>query len=650
MDTPVSKATQAAAVPYGQHSRINMLSITLLIATLWLTTRPYVGVIDDSKFYTVQALNALMPGRFTEDLYFRYGSQDQFTIFSFIYAPFLGAFGIAKGNFILTVLGEFLWVASLFCFARSMFSDEKMALIAVVAAIVLPGNLDLLRSGEPILTPRLFAESFTLYAMGAMLRGHPLRSLVILCLSVIIHPLMTLPGLAVLFFYEAIKRPALWLAGAGATIAVLVFAISGVQPFSRLLLNFDPAWLAIVRLRDYFCFITQWGIGIWLPVCNTFAIAALGLSLAKPNERRFLFAVLVVSIGGFAVSLVGGDFLHNVLIVDTQTWRAAWLLAVVAHLFVGPALLRIKKHGQSTFTNAVFLVVFALCLLALSGFIPQLCVVSAPMAVIAWLVTAWEHQRQHKIPTIIQFLVFLCVGLISAITIIFVYLAMVQLAQTPIAFLQTARGITLTFFALIALLFYLTSSTRVHKLIIRPYPMLFIAVTLVALAGFSWDQRSPWTKFVDTTATPPVALTSLLPGNSPIYWEGDVTVPWFVLKRASYFSCDQGTGVLFSRGTAINYQRRYNNFQPLRTLDFGGVSWCPSAEGHVTTPLNKADLSTVCKNDQGLGALVLTKPAEDDPGELWVSPVKFEDDRTVDGKLRIFKTDRFFIYSCTDLR
>jgi uncharacterized membrane protein len=272
------------------------------------------------------------------------------------------------------------------------------------------------------------------------------------------------------------------------------------------------------------------------------------------------------------------------------------------------------------------------------------------MAVIAWLVASWEHRRQHKIPPIIQFFVFLCVGLISATTIMFVYLAMVDLAETPIAFLQTTRGIILTFSALIALLAYLIYPTRVHTLIIRPYPMLCIAVTLVALAGFSWDQRSPWTKFVDTTATPPVALTALLPGNSPIYWEGDVTVPWFVLKRASYFSCDQGTGVLFSRGTAINYQRRYNNFQPLRTLDFGKVSFCPSAEGHVTAPLSRADLSTVCKNDQGLGALVLTKPAEDDPGELWVSPVKFEDDQTVDGKLRIFKTDRFYIYSCIDLR
>ena len=118
-----------------------------------------------------------------------------------------------------------------------------MALVAVTAAIVLPGNLDFLRPGEPILTPRLFAEAITLYAMGSMLRGRPVRALLLLCLSITIHPLMTLPGLAVLFLYEAIKRPALWVVGAFATIVVLVLAIFGIQPFSRLLVNFDPAWL-----------------------------------------------------------------------------------------------------------------------------------------------------------------------------------------------------------------------------------------------------------------------------------------------------------------------------------------------------------------------------------------------------------------------
>jgi hypothetical protein len=68
-----------------------------------------------------------------------------------------------------------------------------------------------------------------------------------------------------------------------------------------------------------------------------------------------------------------------------------------------------------------------------------------------------------------------------------------------------------------------------------------------------------------------------------------------------------------------------------------------SAWSHAMTPLSRAALCSACKKELGLGALALTKPAEDDPGEIWLSPVKFEGVRTLDRKPRVFKTDRIFI-------
>jgi hypothetical protein len=107
--------------------------------------------------------------------------------------------------------------------------------------------------------------------------------------------------------------------------------------------------------------------------------------------------------------------------------------------------------------------------------------------------------------------------------------------------------------------------------------------------------------------------------------------------------------VLFSRGTAITYQRRFESFQPLRTLDFEG-DYCPTAEVHRSAPLRRDDLSTVCKREPELGALVLTQAVTHAQGRVWVAPVEFQDVRMVDGKLRRFATDRFFVYSCADLR
>src|SRR5205814_831067 len=83
-------------------------------------------------------------------------------------------------------------------------------------------------------------------------------------------------------------------------------------------------------------------------------------------------------------------------------------------------------------------------------------------------------------------------------------------------------------------------------------------------------------------------LVRLLPGSAPIYWEDSVATPWFLLKRASYFTCDQGAGTLFSRETAVTYQDRYANFQKLQTLDFRQYSFCPLTDARRTTPLQRA--------------------------------------------------------------
>jgi hypothetical protein len=648
MDNPPSQTTfgeQADPAPVGGLGRGEMLSVGLLIASLWLTTRPYTGVRGDSELYTVQALNSLLSGRFDNDLFFHYGSQDQFTVFSLIYKPFLIGFGISRGNLMLTVLGECLFVACLFYLARSIFDDGKMAFVAVTGAIVLPVNL----FGEAILTPRLFAEAFTLYAMGSMLRGRPVSSFVVLCLSTTIHPLMTLPGLVVFFIYEANKRPVLWLAASLAIIAGLTLATCGVQPFARLFVCVDAKWLAVIQVCDRSSFLTKWPILAWSPIFTTFALAALGAGIGQPRERRFLVTVLAVALGGLIMSFIGGDELHNLLIVDIQTWRSAWLLGAVAHLMIGPLYLRLASHCKSSFANGAVLLVFALGLFTLSGFMPGLSVISAPVAIIACLVTAREHRNRRALSMGTRFLVYFCIAISCEVAIILIYILLGRYTTAPDILLLTSRDIVLMVVALGALGFYLSKPANVDKLVTWRVPMLCLSIVLVAIAGFNWDQRSAWTKYVDSTVTAPSALAALLPEDSTVYWEGDVTLPWFVLKRPSYFSCEQGAGALFSHGTAIEYQRRYENFQPLRTLDFGGrFGWCPPEKGLAAAPLRRSDLSTVCQKDPGLGALVLIKPAEDDPGEVWVSPVDFDYERWGDGKLKVLKTDRFYIYSCAN--
>jgi hypothetical protein len=179
---------------------------------------------------------------------------------------------------------------------------------------------------------------------------------------------------------------------------------------------------------------------------------------------------------------------------------------------------------------------------------------------------------------------------------------------------------------------------------------LCLAIVLTTVAGFLWDRRSSWTTFVETTETPPLSLTSLLPKDQPIFAE-DVTIPWLLLKQSSYFSCDQGTGVLFSRGTAIAFGSRFQSFRPLHSLDVDRDKFCRAGKADESAlPLGRKDLSSACRREPGLGALVLTRAATDVPARVWISPAEYYYSHMLNGNFVSLSTDRFFIYSCSDLR
>ena len=621
------------------------LCLVLLIATVWLATRPYVGVVNDSRFYTVQTLAALLPGRFSDDLYFHYGSQDQFTLFTLIYKPVLAAFGMAKAAIVLTIVGQCLWIAGLVYFALGIFRDGRVALIAVTMAVALPAGV-MFNYGEQFLTPRLFAEATTLWALGLMLRGRPMSCLLLLGLSALVHPLMTLPGFAVLFLHEAGRRRIWWVFGAVAVIASFGLASLGVQPFVRLLETFDPAWFAVVRVRDFFCLLTEWGMFDWLKACNIFVVAALGMSVAEPRERQFFVVVLAVALGGLAVTLVGGDLLRNVLIVDAQQYRATWLLAVVANLFVGPLLLRVRWSALSGMTRVAL--ALAVCTLVATTFLGGGYLVTTPMVMFAGIAATWEQNRQERIPAGARVLGFTILGLTCGLAVTVLYEYFATIADWPSLFWPAARGLGLTLAALGGGAVLVTASTAARSTVIRSLVVFAIGLTVIAALG--WDQRTPWTQFIETADAAPESLSTLLPGQKPIYWEGDVRIPWFLLKRPSYFSCAQGTGSLFFRGIAINYARRFEDFRRLGTLDFGQETTCPAPPDPEPASFKRDELASICTKEPELGSLVLTRPLLFAPDGIWISPVNFEDVRAVNGHVQVVSTNRFFVYSCAALR
>ena len=112
-----------------------VMVMAVLLVALWITTHPYYGVIHDSRIYLVQALGSLYPGRFSQDLFLKYGSQDGFSVFTPLYSQAVRALGPARAAFATTMAGEALWLSALVFLTRSLFAKTPEFLFATVGAI-----------------------------------------------------------------------------------------------------------------------------------------------------------------------------------------------------------------------------------------------------------------------------------------------------------------------------------------------------------------------------------------------------------------------------------------------------------------------------------------------------------------------------------
>lgn len=626
---------------------LSQVTAAILIAGLWLATRRYEGLFHDSRLYTLQAMARLWPDRLAVDLFLVFGSQDRFTLFSPLYGLFLRGFGVADGNIALLLIGGGLWLIGLTALGRVWMGGWRPALIGSVVMIAVPLGISF-RVGENFLTPRLLAEGLVMLGLAMMLCGRVLTAVVTMVAAAAIHPLTALPGMAIFFLHESQRRRWLWAVAAIFVTAGSAAMLAGVEPFARLAQRFDPPWFSIVNVRNNYCLISNWTVGQWFEAANIFGAALPGLIFGPAPLRRLLATAFFVGGAGIGLAFVGGDLLHNVLLTDIQPWRWSWPLAVLS-LFCAAAVVMAPFQASESDSSdrpqylVALSTAIALIFLGLSRYYPISGLFAAPMLVFGCSVAL--AVGRHRSPAATRW-----AG--TGIAVVAATLLGAIASNPPSASRDIIVPIseTLTSIAIVAaLLVAFTALVTIDTAKMRK-PMLLASVALFTLTIARWDARSPWQHFIATGPMPPAALAALLPANGQIYWEGDVTVPWLMLRRASYFSCEQGAGVLFTRQTAIAWQRRGNSLMPLRPLDFQRFSFCPQRGNTTPKPRLVSELATICRRETGLSALVLVRPVVNGRGQEWRAPVPFEI-MVFDGKAeRPFRTDRFYIYNCADYR
>lgn len=542
-------------------------SFFMILASLWMLNHPYEGLTHDARLYSIQALSHLSLEIFKNDLFLKYDSQENYTIFSHIYAYVIKSSNLFVANVALFITGHVLWFLSVWLAAAALYNG-KLRYIALALAAAMPayyGAKYIFSYGEPFLTPRIYAEAFVLMAIYFFLKNRTIWTGASLLLGFLMHPIMAVTGtifLCIMFFVRTPKVALIF--GCALMGAVLLLAVHGMAPFDRLVKFMDPQWADIVEKRLYGIFLYNWTILDFLPILASLMTIALYSLMHRGIERTIGLSLLIGTGLLLPVSMFLGDMLKNVLVLQLQLWRFTWLLLLFSYLALPAVYISLK--GKTDFA-ASFVIVLLAC-----WFCPRFSIVSpfyAVLLVVSFILILGSLSNEDvpakyagflrnylRTKTVRYLKISLCLIALVLLT--------VDLADYFLEFGKRSEGMSLISFIfpyrsiaayvlMIAAgvpLFYFIMLKKNRRLV------LFSMIFLLA-AAFLWDRRLEYEKILDGGfAKDQVSLVKNLPIKSELLWLEFPVMSWFVANRASYISRFQGAGVVFSRETALLYDQR----------------------------------------------------------------------------------------------
>ncbi len=298
---------------------------------------PYGNFIHDANLYGVQVLNRVEPGRFAGDLYFQYGSQDKYSLFSLVAAPVVARLGLPAGFFLLYILTNGLFLFALQRFVRAVIKDPIVSTVAVLFMAITPipfGGLRIFHVNEWFLTPRIAANALVLLGLERLIAGRMGQAWMLVALALPLHPLMAFPGFLILAGWLGVTHLRSKILLAFISLAALgAIALLLDRPLAfRLFGSMDDVWRDSVHRANPYHFPLAWTAEDWLRIIVSLAVvlaAAWGL-----REREPTYRLLIVISGVAVVGLAGGIlacFLPYALPLQGQAWRCVWPLELALY-------------------------------------------------------------------------------------------------------------------------------------------------------------------------------------------------------------------------------------------------------------------------------------------------------------------------------
>lgn len=606
-------------------------SLALLALAGWLARHPFSGIIHDNRLYAAQAMRYNDPAVLGQDLFFKYGSQDSFTLFSPIYATLIRGVGLAPATELLMITGQALWLLGAVALIRAIL-PRRFGWLALLILATYPaaygGNL-VFSIGEAFVTPRLFSEALAMGALAAFLRARAWLCLLLLLACAMLHPLMAAAPAGAIILATLLPRRPDWVPMALAAAATMLLLL-GLTLAHGLGLPFppaiDPAWKTLALHRSPQLFIGQWTADDWISLAADLILVTLAGLTAPAALRRLFLAAAAVSVAGVVVSYAGFDLLDDLITGQLQVWRAAWLLRILAPiglaLIIGDALFRHSAGSR--------LVLTAACSAAVLGALGDalLMPVLALPAVLVLAVVCRADRRQpaeaaqlRRVSRIAVAALALLAGAAGLLVFRFLHVALTGDVLSGF----TGGQLLLRFLPPAILLAGLAVFSLGGQRFARP--VLAVAAMLLCLCALNWDRRDAWRRYIDGAPDIGAALDRPIGPGETVYWPGNVMGVWAGLGRQSYYSSAQGAGLIFNRPTAMEFLRRLMVVRDLEPVEewhrafHGGGGSGAEPDSREDKALGLADLRAVCSRPGPPDVIVLDQVIPGLPQDGWRPPV-----------------------------
>jgi hypothetical protein len=298
---------------------------------------PYLGIYHDARLYSGQVLSHLRPEIYGHDLFFRFGSQDAFSIFSTIMRPLVAGLGISTAFWVGYAVATSLFVGGALRLTRRLLPDEPIAaMFAGLATVMVPLSYCGLRAmtvHEQFLTSRLMGTALAIWGLSYALESRWKTAVLWLLAALFVHPLMAVGGwLTLIACWIHLRfggKMLAWMMVGAMAASSLLFLMPSVA--SRFLKIVDPVWEDAILRSSWYQYPSRWWWSDWanLGISGLLLLLAL-LRMAPSPQRSFLTAVGLVSILALIGTLLA-NVLPYALLKQGQPYRALWVLALLRY-------------------------------------------------------------------------------------------------------------------------------------------------------------------------------------------------------------------------------------------------------------------------------------------------------------------------------